>query len=101
MPARLPPLALAARPDSVSLLGEPEAALVAEEKVGRRVVGHEQVDLAVVIEVGRDNPQAASLAVDDARLLGHVDETGRRRCERRDPGATAAIAGRNTRCGGH
>ena len=58
----------------LSLLGEPEAALVAEEKVGCRVVGHEQVDLAVVIEVGRDNPQAASLAVDDARLLGHVEK---------------------------
>ncbi len=65
---------MVASPDGHSLLDEAKAAPVAEEIVGRRVVGHEQVGLAVVVEVGRDDSQAASVAVDDARLGGHVDE---------------------------
>ena len=56
------------------LLGEPEAAEVAEEEIRREVVGHEHVDLAVVVEVGGDDAQAAAVAVDDAGLRGHVDE---------------------------
>ena len=58
----------------LSLLGEPEASLVVEKEVGRPVVGHEDVDLAIVVEVGGHDAQATAFVVHDARLPGHVDE---------------------------
>ena len=45
-----------------------------EEVIGRRIVGHEDVGFAVLVEVGREDAQAPAVAVDDARLIGHVDE---------------------------
>ena len=62
------------QPRGHSLFGEAKAAQVAEEVVGRRVVGHEQVDLAVIVEIGRDDSQAASVRVNDARLGRNIDE---------------------------
>ena len=47
---------------------------VAEEIVGRRVVGHVEVDPAVAVEVGRDHAQSSPVAIDDARRGRHVDE---------------------------
>ena len=38
------------------------------------VVGDEQVDATVVVEVRGDHPEAAAVAVDDPRLGGDVDE---------------------------
>ena len=57
-----------------SLLGESAATVVVKEVVGRCIIGHEQVDLTVVVEIARDDSQAPSVAVDDTRFLGHVDE---------------------------
>ena len=45
-----------------------------EQVVGRHVVGDVQVDPVVVIEIGRDDPQAAAVGVDETRPRGHVDE---------------------------
>ena len=47
---------------------ELQAAAVAEQEVGRLVVGHEQVDAAVVVEVGGDDPEPSAVAVDDPGL---------------------------------
>ena len=64
-----------ATPATQALLLESEAAPVAEQVIGRQVVGDEQVDPAVVVDVDGDDAQAAAVAIDDARLGGHVDET--------------------------
>ena len=53
---------------------EPQAAQVAQEVIGRRVVGDEQVDPPVVVEVRRDDPEPPAVAVDDPRLGRHVHE---------------------------
>ena len=53
---------------------EPEPAEVAEQEVGRLVVGDEEVEPAVVVEVGGDDPQAAAVGVDDPGLVRDVDE---------------------------
>ena len=53
---------------------EAHPAEVAEQEVGRGVVGDEQVDPAVVVEVGGDHPEAAAVAVDDPGLGRHIDE---------------------------
>ena len=53
---------------------EAHPAVVAEQEVGRGVVGDEQVEPAVVVKVGGDHPEAAAVAVDDPGLGGHVDE---------------------------
>ena len=55
-------------PGGVADLLEPEPAQVAEEEVGRLVVGDEEVDPAVVVEVGGDDAQAAAVGVDDPGL---------------------------------
>ena len=47
---------------------------VTEEVVGRHIVGDEQVDLAIIVEVGRHNPQAPPLVVNEAGLSRHVDK---------------------------
>ena len=44
---------------------EPQAAQVAQEVVGRRVVGDEQVDAPVVVEVRGDDPEPPAVAVDE------------------------------------
>ena len=40
---------------------EPEAAEVAEQEVRRAVVGHEEVDPAVVVEVGGEHPEPPAI----------------------------------------
>ena len=77
-----PPPALQASPASAAVSSNCIAAQVVKQEVGGRVVGDEQVDLAVVVEVGRDHAQAPAVGVDDPRLVGHVVRTGRRRCGR-------------------
>ena len=49
--------------------------LVEEEKVGVHVVGDVEVDPAVAIEVGGDDPKSVAVGTADARLLGHVGES--------------------------
>ena len=68
------PVAAAGDPGGVADLLEPEAAEVAEEEIGRAVVGDEEVDPAVVVEVGGDDAQAPAVGVDDPGLGRHVDE---------------------------
>ena len=53
---------------------EAEPPRVAEEEIGRLIVGDEEVEPAVAVEVGGDDPQAPAVAVDDPRLGGRVDE---------------------------
>ena len=62
------------RPLEHAGLLELHAAQVVPEVVGRRVVGDEEVDQAVAVEVGGDDPQPAPVRVDDAGLGRHVDE---------------------------
>ena len=59
----------------VADLLEPEAALVAEQVVGRAVIGHEEVDSAVLVEIGGDDAEPAPIGVDDPRLGGDVHES--------------------------
>ena len=66
---------VARQPRGHSLLDEVKAAPIAEEVVGRLVVGHEQVGLAVLVEVGGDDSQAATVQIDDARLSGDIHES--------------------------
>ena len=47
---------------------EVKAAQVVEQKVGRTVVGNEQVDEAVAVEIGGDDAQATAVTVVDARF---------------------------------
>ena len=47
---------------------------VAEDVVGRLVVGHEQVEPPVAVEVGRDHPQPLTMPVVDAGFFRDVDE---------------------------
>ena len=71
---------------------EPESAQVAEQVIGSHVVGDEQVDPAVVVEVGGDDAQPAPVAIDDPRLGRSRRRTDRRRCGRGDPGAPRSRA---------
>ena len=74
MPAWKAPWALQATPARDAGLLELHPSQVVPEVVGRRVVGDEEVDQAVVVEVRRDDPKAAPVGVDDARLGRHVHE---------------------------
>ena len=47
---------------------------VAEQEIGRGVVGDEEVQAAVLVEVGGDDPEAAAVAVDDPRARGDIHE---------------------------
>ena len=47
---------------------------VAEQIIGRHVVGHEEVDPPVVVEIGGDDAEAAPVVVDDSGRRGDVDE---------------------------
>ena len=57
------PLAAGAGPRDLADLLEPEAPPVAEQEVGRHVVGDVDVEPAVVVEVGDDDAQSAAVAV--------------------------------------
>jgi hypothetical protein len=56
------------------LLAKAHTSRIAEEPIGRRVVGDEQVDRPVFVQVDGDDPQSAPVLVHDARFGGHVDE---------------------------
>ena len=73
-------------------LGETEASLITEEIIGRHVVGDEQVDLAVVVEVGRDDPQAPPFMIDETRSAA-VTSTNRPPSLRKTWSGTAGKAG--------
>ena len=62
------------------------------------VVGDEEVDLAIAVEVGGDHAQPAAVAVDDPRLGRDVRRTGRRRCGRH--GRAAPRNRRGSQCAG-
>ena len=91
-PGQVSALRVGRQPRLRRLIGEPKAAQVAEEVIRRQIVGHEHVDLAVVVEVGGDDAQAATVEIHDSGLRGHVDEPAavvaknvvrqRRECER-------------------
>ena len=51
-----------------------QAALVSEEEICRLIVGDEQVEPSVAIEVGGDDTQAPTVRVDNPRLGRHVGE---------------------------
>ena len=68
------PVGVAGHAGQVADLLESEPAQVAEQEIGRHVVGDEQVDAVVVVEVGGDDAQPPAVAVDDPGLRGHVDE---------------------------
>ena len=64
-----------ATPAASADLLEAEAALVAEQVVGRAVVGDEEVDAVVVVEVGGDDAQARGRPVSAKPAdVGDVDE---------------------------
>ena len=71
------PRGIAGHAGSVPDLLEPHPADVAEQEVGRGVVGDEKVHPAIVVEVGGDHPEAAAVAVDDTSLRRHIDEPAR------------------------
>ena len=80
-------------PRSLADLLEPEAAQVAEQVVGRHVVGDVQVDPVVVVEVGGDDPEPPPVGVDEPGLARSRPRTGRRRCGRRGRAATGNRSG--------
>ena len=43
-------------------------------KFGRHVVGDEDIDPSIAVQVGRDDAQAPPVGIDDAGLGGHVHE---------------------------
>ena len=49
-------------------------ASVEEHEIGAHVVGDVEVDPAVVVQVGRDDPEPAAVGPAHARRLGHVGE---------------------------
>ncbi len=53
---------------------ESQAAQVVEQEVGRHVVGDEEIDPPVIVEVGGDHAEPSAVAVDDPGRRGHVDE---------------------------
>ena len=58
-----------------ALLLETESAQVVEQVIGRPVVGDEQVHAVVVVDIHGNDAEAPPVAVDDARLGGHVGES--------------------------
>ena len=89
------PRGVAGHAGGVPDLLEPHPAEVAEQEVGRGVVGDEQVDPAVVVEVGGDHAEAAAVAVDDPGLGRSRPRTGRRHCGRGDRAGPRQRAGCN------
>ncbi len=73
---------------------EPEPTQVAEQEVCRAVIGHEQVDPPVLVQVGGHDAEAPSVAVNDSRVGRDVDESARRRCGKRGRGATRSSGDR-------
>ena len=68
------PRGIAGDAGGVPDLLESHPADVAEQEVGRGVVGDEKVHSAVVVEVGGDDSEAAAVAVDDPGLGRHIHE---------------------------
>ena len=74
LPCLIPTVGVGRDAGGRSHLLEAEAAPVSEHEVGRRVVGHEEIDETVFIEVGGDDPEPGAFAVDSAGLVRYVDE---------------------------
>ena len=70
----IPPVGVRRDAGSDAHLFEAKAAAVSEQVVRRRVVGHEEVDATVLVEVGGDDPEPTAVAIDDASGRRHVDE---------------------------
>ena len=77
---------------------EPEPAEVPPEEVGGLVVGDEEVDPPVVVEVGGEHPHAAAVGVDDPGLPGDLDEPAAVVAVERGRGGTGTAA-RSCRAG--
>ena len=84
MPAWYPPVGVAGHAGLEADLLEPEAAEVAEEIIGRAVVGDVEVDPTVVVEVGRDHAQPSPVGDRRSPRPRSRRRTGRRRCGTRD-----------------
>ena len=56
---------------------EVKAAEVAEQVVRRRIVGDEKINEPVIVKIGREDSQAAAVAIDNPGLFRHVDEPAR------------------------
>ena len=95
IPAWYPPAGVGRDAGGLTDLLEAKAPQVVEQEIRRGVIGDEQVDEAVAVEVGGDDPQPAAVAVDDAGLGCHVDEPARVVAEDvvRQGGDRAGIAG--------
>src|SRR5205814_6100144 len=50
------------------------AALIEKQEVRNRVVGNEQVEQAIVIDVGRDRAKGLALVLSDSRTEAHIRE---------------------------
>ena len=66
---------VAGHPGSVPDLLEPHSAHVAEQEIGGRIVGDKQIELAIVVEIGGDDPKPAAAAVDNTSLSRNIDES--------------------------
>ena len=55
-----------------------------EQVIGRHVVGDVQIDLVVVVEVGGDDAQPATVGIDEARLRSSRRQTARGHCGKHD-----------------
>ncbi len=75
MPAWKAPSALQATPLERPASSNLQAAEVVPEVVGRGVVGDEQIDQSIVVDVGRDDAEPSAVLVDDAGLGCHIDES--------------------------
>ncbi len=58
-----------------ALFLETESALVVEQIIGRPVIGDEQVNAIVVVDIDGHDAEAPAVAVDDACRGGHVGES--------------------------
>ena len=65
MPAWYPPSALHATPARWPISSNFRFPRLWNKIIGRHVVGHEQVDPPVVVEIGGDHAEAAAVAIDD------------------------------------
>ena len=61
-------------PSDFAGLLEPKPPPVVEQVVGRHIIGDEQIDFVVVVQIGRDDPQPAAVGINEARLARHIDK---------------------------
>ena len=66
-PGLIPALRIGGDPRDLGRLLEPEAPRLSVQVIGRLVVGDEEVDAAVVVEVGGDHAQAPAVVVEEPR----------------------------------